>query len=119
MPTAPATETHSAGPPDDSLPAAFALEMTVSSGTYVRSIVHDLGTACGSAAHVVRLIRTRQGAFSLGHEAEQGNCIPWSVFERGLAELDAAHRGDTSLDSRDASGLREWERAVLAHFQTV
>lgn len=119
VPTAPATETHSAGTPDDSLPAAFALEMTVSSGTYVRSIVHDLGTACGSAAHVVRLIRTRQGAFSLGHEAEQGNCIPWSVFERGLAELDAAHRGDTSLDSRDASGLREWERAVLAHFQTV
>jgi len=39
--------------------------MVVSSGTYVRSIVHDLGLALGSAAHVVKLTRTRQGAFVL------------------------------------------------------
>lgn len=39
--------------------------MVVSSGTYVRSIIHDLGLALGSAAHVVKLTRTRQGAFVL------------------------------------------------------
>ena len=121
------TSTTAATPP----PAAV-LEMTVSGGTYVRSVVHDLGAAVGSAAHVARLIRTRQGEFALGHSAVPqdgavadssvelpGNCIPWAVFERGLAELDAARRGDTSRDTRDASGLREWERVLLRAIQPV
>ncbi|WFD36947.1 tRNA pseudouridine(55) synthase [Malassezia cuniculi] len=121
------------GHSDDS-PPAMVLEMTVSGGTYVRSVVHDLGAAVGSAAHVVRLIRTRQGQFSLGHASAPqdgavavadgqvdipGNCIPWSVFERGLAEQDASKRGDTSLDTRDGSGLREWERVLLGAIQPV
>ncbi|GAA5928984.1 hypothetical protein JCM3775_006702 [Rhodotorula graminis] len=46
-------------------PPIFEIKMTVSSGTYVRSIVHDLGLALGSAAHVVKLTRTRQGEFVL------------------------------------------------------
>ncbi|GAA5849903.1 hypothetical protein JCM9279_002458 [Rhodotorula babjevae] len=46
-------------------PPTFEIKMTVSSGTYVRSIVHDLGLALGSAAHVVKLTRTRQGEFVL------------------------------------------------------
>jgi len=87
---------------ETSPPAAFTLRMTVSSGTYVRSIVHDLGTACGSAAHVVRLVRTRQGPFHLG------NSIPWEVFERGLAEL-----GHEKVEG----GLREWEQRILQHMQ--
>ncbi|TNY18266.1 putative pseudouridylate synthase 4 [Rhodotorula diobovata] len=57
------------GPAAPSAPAArppfFEIRMTVSSGTYVRSIVHDLGIALGSAAHVVKLTRTRQGEFVL------------------------------------------------------
>lgn len=47
-------------------PPIFTLKMTVSSGTYVRSIVHDLAHALGSAAHVVSLSRTRQGEFAVG-----------------------------------------------------
>jgi len=108
-----ATDNH------DARPAAFTLAMTVSSGTYVRSIVHDLGTACGSAAHVVRLRRTRQGDFSVGTPDAPGNCLPWSVFEQGLEELEAAKRGDRSGDSRDERGLRAWERAVLEYIQLV
>lgn len=46
-------------------PAAFKIRMTVSSGTYVRSIVHDIGLALGCGAHVVLLQRTRQGEFVL------------------------------------------------------
>ncbi|KAL1733144.1 pseudouridine synthase [Schizophyllum commune] len=48
-------------------PTAFSLKMTVSSGTYVRTIVHDLAHAVGSAGHVVVLTRTRQGRFTLGY----------------------------------------------------
>ncbi|KAI3620048.1 hypothetical protein CBS9595_002015 [Malassezia furfur] len=51
-PKEPASEDASADATASEHPAAFTLEMTVSSGTYVRSIIHDLGAACGSAAHV-------------------------------------------------------------------
>jgi tRNA pseudouridine55 synthase len=45
--------------------------MTVSSGTYVRSIVHDIGLALGCGAHVVKLTRTRQGEFVLRGDEEE------------------------------------------------
>lgn len=81
-------------------PATFTIRMTVSSGTYVRSIVHDIGLALGCGAHVVKLTRTRQGEFSLygdeekiaqleGKEAEagpSGGCVPWSVWQKAIDE---------------------------------
>jgi tRNA pseudouridine55 synthase len=57
------TGTNTNAAADEDIPPIFELEMTVSSGTYVRSVVHDLGVAVGSAAHVVVLTRTRQGQF--------------------------------------------------------
>jgi len=41
------------------------LTMTVSSGFYVRSLVHDLGQALGTGAALEQLRRTRAGSFSL------------------------------------------------------
>ncbi len=92
-------------------PATFEVKMTVSSGTYVRSIVHEIGLALGSAAYVVSLTRTRQGEFVLhgdeeafspvkreaealdvengegsGPSGPSTGCIPWSVWERAFAE---------------------------------
>lgn len=46
-------------------PPIFEISLTVSSGTYIRSVVHDLGIALGSSAHIVKLTRTRQGQFAL------------------------------------------------------
>ena len=43
----------------------FALRIACSKGTYIRSIVRDLGRLLGCGAHVVRLTRTRAGLFSL------------------------------------------------------
>ncbi|BGP29575.1 pseudouridine synthase pus4 [Rhodotorula toruloides] len=59
--------TSEAGPSDSSpsRPPIFEIHLTVSSGTYIRSIVHDIGLALGSVAHVVKLTRTRQGEFVL------------------------------------------------------
>ena len=89
---------------DTKPPAAFGLEMVVSSGTYVRSIVHDLAQAAGSAAHVVRLTRTRQGEYWIepksstveakGEEQDAANragtkCIEWSVFQKAIDEFKA------------------------------
>lgn len=96
---------------DDSTPAtACVLQMKVSGGTYVRSIVHDLGHAVGSAAHVVTLTRSRQGRFTLEPENEKDvACVPWSVFEKALADPGEP----------DADGWKEWERAVIENLEIV
>lgn len=109
-------------------PPVFRLEMTVSSGTYVRSIVHDLAIAVGSAAHVVSLTRTRQGPFvlpsyialqaredvtrSVGQAIteEMGllDCVDWAVLEDALRKLEAGE--EISLDEE---GWANWELEVL------
>ncbi|MBW1670972.1 MAG: tRNA pseudouridine(55) synthase TruB [Deltaproteobacteria bacterium] len=38
-----------------------------SKGTYVRSLVHDLGSNLGCGGHVTRLRRTRSGSFNIEH----------------------------------------------------
>ncbi|KAK4052089.1 pseudouridine synthase pus4 [Microbotryomycetes sp. JL201] len=71
-------------------PPIFELSMTVSSGTYVRSIIHDLALALGTSAHVVKLTRTRQGQFALDAssaskaqtELKQGETTNLSVPEQ-------------------------------------
>ncbi|KAJ7774495.1 pseudouridine synthase [Mycena maculata] len=97
-------------PATDEVPTAFVLKMRVSSGTYVRSIVHDLAHEVGSAGHVVTLCRTRQGRFAL-EATEKGDreCIPWEVFEGARADA-----GDA-----DEDGWHAWEREVLGRLEVA
>ncbi|KAM0749640.1 pseudouridine synthase [Meredithblackwellia eburnea MCA 4105] len=128
-------------------PPIFEISMTVSSGTYVRSIVHDIATALQSSAHVVKLTRTRQGEFGLnaspvvrddepvqvGDAAQndaEGNtavsietalersCIEWSVFEEAIEDLKKP-RGEGDPDGRDEDGWLPWERELLSKCQLV
>lgn len=96
-------------PAEDEAPTAFVLKMRVSSGTYVRSIVHDLAHELGSAGHVVTLCRTRQGRFAL-EATEEGDreCVPWEVFEKASKD-----------DEVDEDGWRAWEREVLTRLEVV
>lgn len=108
-------------------PPAFVLEMTVSSGTYVRSIVHDLAIAAGSAAHVQTLTRTRQGEWSIdspsnsageadasnGESVVRGNCIEWKVFEDAIADMQREKTDSSYRSPRDEEGLLPWERQLL------
>jgi tRNA pseudouridine55 synthase len=57
--------------------------VTVSSGTYVRALARDLGSALGCGGHLTALRRTRVGGFTLGHshplaelEARAGEPMP-------------------------------------------
>jgi len=94
----------------DQLPMAFVLSMKVSGGTYVRSIVHDLGNALGSAAHVTTLTRSRQGRFALDPQEEHDkSCVPWGVFERAKEDVG----------ERDEDGYFEWEREILDRLEIV
>ncbi|KAF2734502.1 pseudouridine synthase-like protein [Polyplosphaeria fusca] len=60
------------------LPPAARLRMTVSSGFYVRSLCHDLGVAVQSHGLMSSLIRSRQGAYTLG-----ANVLEYADFEAG------------------------------------
>jgi len=95
---------------DDRAPTAFVLRMKVSGGTYVRSVVHDLGHVVGSAAHVVTLTRSRQGRFALEpSEAGDMGCVSWDVFKAAAEEV-----GPT-----DEDGHAAWEREVLDKFDVI
>lgn len=92
------------------IPPAFVLKMKVSGGTYVRSIVHDLCLALGSAGHVVTLTRCRQGRFVLGDKEENDLvCIPWKIFQQALTDPGEA----------DEIGRVSWEREVLKRLEVV
>jgi len=95
---------------DGQASTAFVLKMRVSGGTYVRSIVHDLGHAVGSAAHVVTLTRSRQGRFAL-EPTEVGDmgCVSWDIIKAATAEVGPA----------DEDGYAAWEREVLDRFEVI
>ncbi|TDL21480.1 pseudouridine synthase [Rickenella mellea] len=108
---------------------AFVLSMTVSGGTYVRSIVHDLGHAVGSAAHVVTLTRVRQGRFTLelafDPQGELEADVPGPdvdadlVPDRGCVPWDVIARAKEDPGERDEEGWCEWERAVMKVMEIV
>jgi tRNA pseudouridine55 synthase len=50
-------------------PGVFAITATVSSGTYIRTLAADIGTALGGGAHLRNLRRTQIGSFAAGHGA--------------------------------------------------
>ncbi|GAA5951208.1 hypothetical protein JCM3765_002413 [Sporobolomyces pararoseus] len=129
--------------PAEGRPPIFEISLTVSSGTYIRSVVHDLGIALGSSAHIVKLTRTRQGQFSLdpsegevdveGKEGEKEvekqlrGCIEWSLLEKAIERQDKIKKGsqeakdeaDKEREMQGSDGYLEWEREILRCCETV
>ena len=52
------------------------LEVTCSSGTYVRTLCADIGAALGTGGHLKRLCRTQVGPFSLQHSVKLDQAGP-------------------------------------------
>ena len=50
---------------EPSTPGVFPVEVTCSSGTYIRTLAADLGTALGGGAHLRNLRRTQAGSHSV------------------------------------------------------
>jgi tRNA pseudouridine55 synthase len=57
---------------DTEAPLEMRFQACVSSGTYIRSLAHDLGQALGCGAHLASLRRTRSGEFALDQAIELG-----------------------------------------------
>ncbi|WP_075554060.1 tRNA pseudouridine(55) synthase TruB [Pseudonocardia sp. Ae505_Ps2] len=77
-----------------------------SSGTYVRALARDLGTALGSAGHLTALRRTRVGPFTLEHArtVEQLEEEPGLSLDLAAAVATAFPRVD--LDASAATDVR-------------
>ncbi len=69
------------------------LQLTCGAGFYVRSLARDLGTALGSAAHVLTLRRVDAGGFA----------VQEAVAIQTLIDLDAAGRLRAVVPVRDAA----------------
>ncbi|MGE0545641.1 MAG: tRNA pseudouridine(55) synthase TruB [Kofleriaceae bacterium] len=67
-------------------PPRFRIAITCSKGTYVRSVVADIGTALGDGAHMTELRRTRSGKFTIDQAVRLDQVAP-GVPMIGLANL--------------------------------
>ena len=56
----------------------FTIEVLCGSGTYMRSLVRDIGTKLGTVAHTEHLCRTQHGPFSLDDALPQSK---WTVAD--------------------------------------
>ena len=63
-------------------PPRFTIEVSCGSGTYMRSLVRDIGTKLGTVAHIEYLCRTHQGPFSIVDALCQSK---WTVSDIGAA----------------------------------
>lgn len=72
---------------------AFKFRVECSSGTYVRSLVADLGTALGGGAHLSRLRRVAVGSFGIDEAV-------------ALSELSVDHLHDLADTVRDLAQVR-------------
>ena len=67
----------------------FEFRAVVSGGTYVRSLVAEVGARVGCGAHLIRLVRTAIGAFALAEARPLDDLGPPLPPERAVAHLPA------------------------------
>ncbi|CAK7204047.1 pseudouridine synthase pus4 [Sporothrix eucalyptigena] len=99
IPTTPAS-TNTPPPWEGKGPPAARIRLTVSSGFYVRSFCHDLGTKVQSAAMMAELARTRQSDFRVG--------------SANMLEYDDISKGEAVWAPKVARLLRLWKDGEVA-----
>lgn len=68
-------------------PPNICMKVSCSTGTYIRSLCHDIGLVLGTGAHVIELIRTRIGNFTI-----QNSTNPEEIAHssKGILNIDDA-----------------------------
>jgi tRNA pseudouridine55 synthase len=84
------------------------IEVTCSSGTYVRTLATDLGNALGGVAHLRNLRRRAIGDFIVGesHDATSIDSSPLQSAVATLAHLDGVNIAMVSVSDDDAVKVR-------------
>ncbi len=85
------------------------VDVTCSSGTYIRAIARDLGAALGVGGHLTALRRTAVGGYTLAEAATLGDLEQRAPEVVTLGLADAARR---AFPGRDATAA---EASVLSH----
>jgi tRNA pseudouridine55 synthase len=87
-----------------------ALDLTVSRGTYVRTLAHDLGERLGCGAHLVSLRRVATGPFdveeALSPEPRSGVTASELRARAKAPAAAVAHLPRVTLDPEESSRLR-------------
>lgn len=95
------------------------VEVTVSSGTYVRALARDLGSALGVGGHLTALRRTRVGAFTLdrahGLEALGEVGDPEQIPVTPLADAARAQFTVRVLTAEETTAVGYGQRVESAH----
>jgi tRNA pseudouridine55 synthase len=93
--------------------------VTVSSGTYVRALARDLGTALGTGGHLTVLRRTRVGAFTLAdaHDLAELAALddPDRVPVTALADAARAQFAVRELTEAEATAVGYGQRVASAN----
>lgn len=84
----------------------LTLDIHCSKGTYVRTIVHELGEALGCGAHVTALRRTMAGPFG------ERDMVTFEMLAASDSESDARERLDARLQPV-SSAVRQWPQVTL------
>ena len=69
----------------DSQAIDLVIDVTCSSGTYIRALARDIGRDVGAGGHVRALRRTRVGAFTLAEALDPNEVTPESVMSLATA----------------------------------
>jgi tRNA pseudouridine55 synthase len=80
--------------------------VSVSSGTYIRSLARDIGAALGVPAHLSGLVRTRVGKYHLEQAVEVADLH----VEQGLPDLPALEFPVLALNPKQARDARDGKR---------
>jgi tRNA pseudouridine55 synthase len=117
-------------------PPEAVIDVYCSSGTYVRSLAHDLGEALGCGAHLVGLRRTKSGRFTLRDAVplrklrdafDAGNwyqfLIPaaealsdWPAVELSVEQVESIRHGHRIPAE---SGISGWARGISEQGELV
>jgi tRNA pseudouridine55 synthase len=82
------------------------LNVSVSSGTYIRSLARDIGLKLGVPAHLAGLVRTRVGKFNLENAVTLEKLRP----ELMIPDLDALDLPVLELNAKEAKDVRDGKR---------
>lgn len=104
------------GPTRDVPVVDVDVRVTVSSGTYVRALARDLGTALGTGGHLTALRRTRVGGYPLAGARTLGELEAQADADGTLATLPLADAARGTFPVRE---LDEVEVRALGYGQWV
>ena len=87
------------------------LQVDCGTGTYIRSLAHDIGQTLGCGGHVAELRRTRVGGFTRADSVPIDEIAPENVADLlKPMELAVAHLPRLTVDSIEAERLKHGKR---------